>query len=152
MISLDVNCQVKTCSNFCLSPVTIPHRQHQTFFCFVLFLKRLLPGQPWWHMPLIPALGRERQANVWVQGQTGLQSKFQDIQSYKEKPCLKKQTNPLLPPFKNFVNISVLPAHLSVCGCQIPWGRSYRQLWAAMRELKPGPLKEQPVLFTFSLL
>jgi hypothetical protein len=45
-------------------------------------------------MPLIPALGRQRQADFWVRGQPGLQSEFQDSQSYTEKPCLKnKQTN-----------------------------------------------------------
>ena len=50
--------------------------------------KNLEPG-------LIPALRRQRQADFWVQGQPGLQSEFQDSQSYKQKPCLKtnKQTN-----------------------------------------------------------
>jgi hypothetical protein len=42
-------------------------------------------------IPLIPALGRQRQVNFWVQGQPGLQSEFQDIQGYTEKHCLKKQ-------------------------------------------------------------
>ena len=32
------------------------------------------------------------QADDGVQGQPGLQSEFQDSQSYTEKPCLKKQT------------------------------------------------------------
>ena len=41
-------------------------------------------------MPLIPALGRQRQVDFWVQGQPGLQSDFQDSQGYTEKPCLKK--------------------------------------------------------------
>jgi hypothetical protein len=36
-------------------------------------------------MPLIPALGRQRQADFWVRG---LQSEFQDSQGYTEKPCL----------------------------------------------------------------
>jgi hypothetical protein len=44
-----------------------------------------------WHMPLIPALRRQRQEAFWVQGQPGLQSKFQDSQSCTEKPCLKKK-------------------------------------------------------------
>jgi hypothetical protein len=39
---------------------------------------------------LIPALGRQRQADFCVLGQPGLQSEFQDRQSYTEKPCLKK--------------------------------------------------------------
>jgi hypothetical protein len=41
-------------------------------------------------MPLIPALGRQRQADFWVQGQPGLQSEFQDSQGYTEKSCLEK--------------------------------------------------------------
>jgi hypothetical protein len=41
-------------------------------------------------MPLIPALGRQRQADFLVQGQPGLQSEFQDSQGYTEKPCLEK--------------------------------------------------------------
>jgi hypothetical protein len=32
-----------------------------------------------------------RQADFWVRGQPGLQSEFQDSQSYTKKPCLKKQ-------------------------------------------------------------
>jgi hypothetical protein len=42
-------------------------------------------------MPLIPVLGRQRQADFWVWGQPGLQSEFQDSQGYTEKPCLKKK-------------------------------------------------------------
>jgi hypothetical protein len=45
----------------------------------------------WWHMPLIPALRRQRQVDFWVRGQPGLQSEFQDSQNYKEKPCLGKK-------------------------------------------------------------
>jgi hypothetical protein len=41
-------------------------------------------------MPLIPALGRHRQADFWVRGQPGLQSEFQDSQGYTEKLCLEK--------------------------------------------------------------
>jgi hypothetical protein len=44
----------------------------------------------WWCTPLIPALGRQRQADFWVQSQPGLQSEFQDSQDYTERPCLKK--------------------------------------------------------------
>jgi hypothetical protein len=35
----------------------------------------------------------QRQANFWVQGQSGLQSKFQDSQGYTERPCLEKTKN-----------------------------------------------------------
>jgi hypothetical protein len=41
-------------------------------------------------MPLIPALGRQRQADFWVRGRPGLQSEFQDSQGYTEKTYLKK--------------------------------------------------------------
>jgi hypothetical protein len=47
-------------------------------------------GRVWWRMPLIPALGRQRQADFWVRGQPGLQTEFQDSQGYTEKPCLEK--------------------------------------------------------------
>jgi hypothetical protein len=43
----------------------------------------------WWHT-LIPALGRQRQADFCVRGQPDLQSEFQDSQGYTEKPCLRK--------------------------------------------------------------
>jgi hypothetical protein len=44
----------------------------------------------WWCMPLISALGRQRQANFWVRDQPGVQSEFQDSPGYTEEPCLKK--------------------------------------------------------------
>jgi hypothetical protein len=44
----------------------------------------------WWRTPLISALGKQRQADFWVRGQPGLQSEFQDSQSYTEKPYLEK--------------------------------------------------------------
>ena len=42
-------------------------------------------------MPLIPALGRQRQEDFWIRGQPGLQSEFQDSQGYTDKPCLEKK-------------------------------------------------------------
>jgi hypothetical protein len=48
-------------------------------------------------MPLISALGRQRQADFWVRGQSGLQSEFQDSQVYTEKPCLEKKKKKELP-------------------------------------------------------
>jgi hypothetical protein len=56
-------------------------------------------------MPLIPALGRQRQADFRVRGQPGLQSEFQDSQGYTEKPCLKK------PKKKKIVMVSVTMSH-----------------------------------------
>jgi hypothetical protein len=44
----------------------------------------------WWCTPLIPALGRQRQADFWVRAQPGLQSEFQDSQGYTEKHYLEK--------------------------------------------------------------
>jgi hypothetical protein len=44
-------------------------------------------------MPLIPALGRQKQGEFWVRGQPGLQSKFQDSQGYTEKPYLENKIN-----------------------------------------------------------
>jgi hypothetical protein len=49
-----------------------------------------MAGQ-WWCTPLIPAPGRQRQADFRVRGQSGLQSEFQDSQGYTEKPCLEKK-------------------------------------------------------------
>jgi hypothetical protein len=40
-----------------------------------------------WGSPLVPALRRQRQADL--RGQPGLESKFQDSQNYTEKPYLK---------------------------------------------------------------
>jgi hypothetical protein len=54
--------------------------------------KKLYFTWQWWHTPLIPALGRQRQADFWVRGQPGLQSEFQDSQGYTEKSCLKNKT------------------------------------------------------------
>jgi hypothetical protein len=39
----------------------------------------------WLCMPLIPALGRQGQADLWAQVQTGLQSGFQDSQGLHRK-------------------------------------------------------------------
>ena len=54
-----------------------------------------MAGQ-WWRTPLIPALGRQRQADLWVRGQSGLQNEFQDSQGNpvsKTNKQTNKQTN-----------------------------------------------------------
>jgi hypothetical protein len=61
------------------------------FLLLLLSLKKQEGGWAWWRIPLIPALGRQRQADFWVRGQPGLQSEFQDSQGYTKKPVLKKQ-------------------------------------------------------------
>ena len=61
------------------------------FICLFLFLRLGARAGQWWHMPLIPALRRQRQVDFWVQGQPGPQSEFQDSQGYTEKPCLEKK-------------------------------------------------------------
>jgi hypothetical protein len=38
----------------------------------------------------VPELGKQRQVDLWVWGQSGLQSEFQDIQGYTEKFDLEK--------------------------------------------------------------
>jgi len=53
-------------------------------------MKRKRIHQAWWHMPLIPALGRQRQADLSDRDQVSLQNEFQDGQCYAEKPCLEK--------------------------------------------------------------
>jgi hypothetical protein len=40
--------------------------------------------------PLIPALGRQRQADFWFRGQPGLQSEFLDSQGYTELTLSRK--------------------------------------------------------------
>ena len=39
----------------------------------------------------IPVPGKQKQADFWVPGQSGLQSKFQNSQDHTEKPCLEKK-------------------------------------------------------------
>ena len=48
-----------------------------------------LTGWRQWLVPLIPTLGRQRQADLQVQSQPGLQSEFWDSQDYTEKPVQK---------------------------------------------------------------
>jgi hypothetical protein len=52
---------------------------------YIFFKVQGLGGQ-WWGTPLIPAFMREKQVDLWVQGQPNLQSEFQDSQGCTEKP------------------------------------------------------------------
>jgi hypothetical protein len=60
---------------------------------FEMKIKKIYAGQ-WWHMPLIPAFGRQKQEDFWVQGQPGLQCEFQNSQDNTEKPCLNPHPHP----------------------------------------------------------
>jgi hypothetical protein len=64
-------------------------------------------------MPLIPALGKQRQADFWVRGQPGLQSEFQDSQGYTEKPCLKNK--------KKFLIINLLSNNIVAFMASFCW-------------------------------
>jgi hypothetical protein len=64
----------------------------ETLFIFFSCPWACIENQCKWYTPLIPALGRQRQADFWVRGQPGLQSELQDSQGYTEKPCLEKTT------------------------------------------------------------
>jgi hypothetical protein len=55
----------------------------------------------WNHMPLTPAIGRQRQADFWVQRQPGIQSELKDSLGYTEKPSLEKQNKQTNKPKQN---------------------------------------------------
>lgn len=44
----------------------------------------------WLCLPLVTSLGRQRQADLGVQGYLGIQSKSQGSQGYTEKFCFRK--------------------------------------------------------------
>jgi hypothetical protein len=67
-------------------------------------------------MPLILALRRQRQAALWVQGQPGLQSEFQDSQGHTEKLCLEKKTNKK--DFKELLFIWLTPMSIHILELQ----------------------------------
>jgi hypothetical protein len=60
-----------------------------------VFKKKLCCSWQWWHMPLILALLRQRQAHLGVQGQPCLQRKFKDSQGHTEthSPKQSNKTN-----------------------------------------------------------
>jgi hypothetical protein len=83
-------------------------------------VKNPLKGQGVVAQPLIPALGRLRQADFWVRDQPGLQSEWQDSQGYTEKPCLKKQSKQTKNSFKGLLTAYPyrhIGHHLSACVC-----------------------------------
>jgi hypothetical protein len=77
----------------------------------------------WWHTPLIPALGRQRQEDFGVRGQPGLQSEFQDSQGYTEKTCLGKKTkqnktkHPDSTIFFVSVNLEIVESEIKISNC-----------------------------------
>jgi hypothetical protein len=82
--------------------------------------------------------GGQRQVAFWVQGQPGLQSKFQDNQGYTEKPCLKKtKTNKKKPKKKKLVHIKMFKEKNSLC-----WKKSFplciilNSLWSVLADWK----------------
>lgn len=49
----------------------------------------------WWHIPLVSALrSQSLKTDLWVQGQSALQSNFWDSQEHTEKPYLDKEKPP----------------------------------------------------------
>jgi hypothetical protein len=64
-------------------------------------------------MPLISALGRQRQVDFWVRSQPGLESEFQDSQGYSEIPCLEK----LKKKKSAFVSATGCNDHIQCCFC-----------------------------------
>jgi hypothetical protein len=70
-----------------------PETEHETLSHVTLFweiLKKFFLPWQWWFMPLTPALRRQRQMDLRLSCQFGLQTEFQDSQGYTEKACLKK--------------------------------------------------------------
>jgi hypothetical protein len=55
-----------------------------------LINKRTGGGRQWWHMPLAPALGRQRQVDL-LSLRSAWSTEFQDNKSYTEKPYLEKK-------------------------------------------------------------
>ena len=63
------------------------------YFCLYRtpILMKSKAGQ-WWQVPLIPALGRQRQADFWVWGQPGLQSS-RTARAIQRNPVSKNKNN-----------------------------------------------------------
>lgn len=75
----------------------------------------------WCHMPIIPALGRQRHADFWGRGQPGLQRELQDSQGY---------------PFHDVITAKQTRGRwllLSTRGC---WMRGQLSFWSSASVLK----------------
>jgi hypothetical protein len=90
----------------CSFQVTIFFSWRMTFH---IDYKSLIVAGRWWHTPLIPELGRQRQVDFLIQDQAGLQSDFQDSQGYTEKPCLGKKKSLIVCSNKCAVNEITYP-------------------------------------------
>lgn len=55
----------------------------------ISFNKNKKAGRWWWCTPFNPSNQEAEEGRLWVPGQPGLLTKFQDIQGYTEKPYLK---------------------------------------------------------------
>ena len=109
----------------CSFQVTIFFSWRMTFH---IDYKSLIVAGRWWHTPLIPELGRQRQVDFLIQDQAGLQSDLQDSQGYPEKLSVKKlqqqktkqnktkqnkKTLPILQSNRNFISIGFpLPRYI----------------------------------------
>ena len=84
---------IPRCDNFWMAFDSANHGAHHSAaslqgVVISPLLKYECLARQWWHTPLFPALGRHWLGVFCVRGQPGLQSDFQDIQGYTEKPCL----------------------------------------------------------------
>jgi len=65
---------------------------HTHMSMYIHWLILITYSQMWWCMPLIPALGRQRQVDFWVWGQpAGLQSEFRTAKAAQRNSVLKKK-------------------------------------------------------------
>ena len=61
------------------------------WICNAKHVREKKMSQQWWCTSLNPALGRQRQADLWVQSQPGLQREFQITRAIQRNPVSKNQ-------------------------------------------------------------